>query len=221
MALLAFISYSYKDRKLAGLIKSGLEAFGFNIFLAHEDITPSTEWQDTILRKLKASHIFLPLITKNFRLSAWTDQEVGAAVILRKCIVPLKVGNNPYGFMGKFQAQTIGSRSEQSIEKYCWSIVRSLFENKRFEDEIKGALIERFADSRSYAESARVAGYLGKAKHLTAEQLDKIVAGATENRQIYDGYVARRFVDDLIGKERKRINKKVLAEYKKTRSASA
>jgi hypothetical protein len=164
MALLVFISYSHKDRKLAGLIKSGLEAFGFNVFLAHEDLTPSADWQDTILRKLKACHIFLAVLTKHFHLSSWTDQEVGAAVILRKCIVPLKVGNDPYGFMGKFQAQRISSRSESSIEKYCWSVVLSLYEHKRLGYDIQDALVERFVDSRSYAESARVAGYLAKQK---------------------------------------------------------
>jgi hypothetical protein len=123
--------------------------------------------------------------------------------------------------MGKFQAQRISSRSESSIEKYCWSVVLSLYEHKRLGYDIQDALVERFVDSRSYAESARVAGYLSKAKELASGQIDKIVSGATENSQIYSGYVARRFVDDLVRKERKRINKKLLTEYKKTRLASS
>lgn len=218
MALLAFISYSHKDRRLAGLIKSGLEAFGFNTFLAHEDLTPSAEWQETILRKLKACHVFLPLITDHFHDSSWTDQEVGAAVILRKCIVPLKVGNNPYGFMGKFQAQKVSSRSETAIENYCWSIIRSLADHRRLANDIKQVVIERFVDSGSFRESARVAGYLSKLGEFTEEQLEAIIAGAAKNSQIYSGYVARQFVDDLVRKERKRIGKKLLTEYKRMRS---
>src|SRR5260370_3650268 len=211
MALLAFISYSHKDRRLAGVIKSGMEALGFNIFLAHEDLTPSAEWQATILRKLKACHILLPLITKQFHGSAWTDQEVGAAVILKKCIVPLKVGNDPYGFMGKFQDQKITLRNEVAIEKYCWRIVRSLCEHRRLAEDIKDALVERFVDSRSYSESARVAEDLLNVNDFTAGQLDKIVTEATENSQIYNGFVARRFFDVLAPKQRKRSTKTSLA----------
>jgi hypothetical protein len=33
-----FISYSNKDKVLAGEIKTQLEVMGFNVFLAHEDI---------------------------------------------------------------------------------------------------------------------------------------------------------------------------------------
>lgn len=219
MALLAFISYSHKDRKLAGLVKSGFEAFGFNTFLAHEDLNPSADWQDTILRKLKACHVFLPLITDHFHDSFWTDQEVGAAVILRKCIVPLKVGNNPYGFMGKFQAQKISSRNETAIENYCWSIIRSLTDHRRLANDIKQVVIERFADSGSFRESARVAKYLSELEEFTDEQLETIVAGAAKNSQIYSGYAARRFVDELARKERKRIRKNVLMEYKRLRSS--
>lgn len=219
MALLAFISYSHKDRKLAGLVRSGFEGFGFDTFLAHEDLRPSAEWQDTILRKLKACHVFLPLITDHFHESFWTDQEVGAAIILRKCIVPLKVGNNPYGFMGKFQAQKLLSRSETAIENYCWSIIRSLADHRRLAKDIKQVVIERFADSGSFRESARVAGYLSKLGEFTDEQLETIVTGAIRNSQIYSGYVARRLVDGLVRKERKRINKKLLTEYKRVRSS--
>jgi hypothetical protein len=219
MELLAFISYSHKDRKLAGFIKSGLEAFGFHTFLAHEDLAPSAEWQDTILRKLKACHVFLPLITRHFHASSWTDQEVGAAVILKKCIVPLKVGNNPYGFMGKFQAQKISSRSEAEIESYCWLIVRSLCDHRGLVRNIKEALIDRFVDSGSFRESARFAGYLESIGEFTDEQLDKLIRGAAQNSQVYSGYVARKFVDELAHKERSRIGQKRLNEYKRMRSS--
>src|SRR5260370_8583135 len=184
MAMLAFISYSHKDRRLAGLIKSGLEAFGFNIFLAHEDLAPCAEWQGNIVRKVKACHILLPLITKQFHGSAWTDQEVGAAVILKKCIVPLKVGNDPYGFMGKFQAQKITLRNEVAIEKYCWRIVRSLCEHRRLAEDIKHALVERFVDSRSYSESARVAEFLLNVNDFTSGQPDTTLTKPTQHIQL-------------------------------------
>jgi hypothetical protein len=39
-----FVSYSKKDRKLAGEIKKCLEEYKLDVFLAHEDITASAEW---------------------------------------------------------------------------------------------------------------------------------------------------------------------------------
>src|SRR5258706_15187652 len=82
----AFLSYSGKDRKLAGELKEGLEACGLSVFLAHEDIEPSVEWQTRILAELSTVDVFLPLLTSNFRESLWTDQESGVAVG-RRCII--------------------------------------------------------------------------------------------------------------------------------------
>src|SRR3989344_2611626 len=94
-----FISYSTKDKHLAGNIKMGLERFGADVFLAHEDINPSSEWQDIILENLDSTDIFMPIITKNFPDSYWTDQESGIALAKGKLIVPISVdSNNPYGF---------------------------------------------------------------------------------------------------------------------------
>ncbi len=59
----AFLSYSSRDKKLAGLIKKELDFFGFDTFLAHDDLVPSVEWQRTIVCRLKGCQVFLPLLT--------------------------------------------------------------------------------------------------------------------------------------------------------------
>jgi hypothetical protein len=46
---------------------------------------------------------FIALMTDNFHESDWTDQEVGYAFARGIPIVAVRLGRNPYGFIGKFQ----------------------------------------------------------------------------------------------------------------------
>jgi len=45
-------------------------------------------------------------LTESFAASDWTDQEIGIAVALRKIIVPMKLTLDPYGVIGRYQAQS-------------------------------------------------------------------------------------------------------------------
>ena len=102
-----FLSYSSDDGILAGKIKRYLEDyFGFEVFLAHEDIGAAEEWPKVIIENLKSTDIFMPLLSPNFTKSSFTDQETGMAFILGKGIIPISVetGVTPYGFINKIQA---------------------------------------------------------------------------------------------------------------------
>jgi hypothetical protein len=72
-------------------------------FVAHEDIHPTTEWQDEIENALSTMDAFVALMTDNFHESDWTDQEVGYAFARGVPIVAARLERNPYGFIGKFQ----------------------------------------------------------------------------------------------------------------------
>ena len=112
-----FLSYSHKEKELAGEIKENLEAGGFEVFLAHEDIEPSSEWQEEIIRNLKNCDIFIPIVSENFKESEWTDQESGIAFAEEKMIIPINLNLVPYGFIGKFQALKVGRRISDSCTK--------------------------------------------------------------------------------------------------------
>jgi hypothetical protein len=91
-----FLSYSTLDKHLAGRVKWHFRGVGFSVFLAHEDLEPSDEWLRCIKTELKKCNVFIPLITSNFRLSPWTDQETGFAISreksTKKCLIlPLLV----------------------------------------------------------------------------------------------------------------------------------
>ncbi|HLE82428.1 MAG TPA: hypothetical protein VJA25_14335, partial [Dehalococcoidia bacterium] len=44
-SLRVFLSYYHADRILAGRVRTELERFGIRVFVAHDDINPSQEWQ--------------------------------------------------------------------------------------------------------------------------------------------------------------------------------
>jgi hypothetical protein len=49
---------------------------------------------------------FVAVMTERFHVSDWTDQEVGFALARGVPVIALRLGRDPYGFLGKFQALT-------------------------------------------------------------------------------------------------------------------
>ena len=68
-----FLSYSHKDKRIAGAIKEAFNHYGMEAFLAHEDIQIGQDWRNTILNNLKQFDVFVAVISKNFTESDWTD----------------------------------------------------------------------------------------------------------------------------------------------------
>lgn len=105
-----FISYSVEDKKEAGQLYDRLTLLGFTCFLAHRDIPKGAKWQDTIIDELKASNVFIPILTEKALSSAWAQQECGMAHFLRInkkniLIIPLTVDrNDPPGCLAVYQA---------------------------------------------------------------------------------------------------------------------
>ncbi|MEM2058884.1 MAG: toll/interleukin-1 receptor domain-containing protein [Thermoproteota archaeon] len=114
---LLFISHSHKDKETASYIKSELRDFDIDAFVAHEDISPTEEWQKVILEKLKQCTGILLLLTEDFKNSDWTDQETGFALALNKIIIPIKITIDPYGFVSRYQALPWGDDKEENIYK--------------------------------------------------------------------------------------------------------
>jgi hypothetical protein len=99
-----FLSHKADVKKKTAELKERLELFGISAFVAHTDIKPTKEWQSEIQNALASMHAFVALLTRTFHVSDWTDQEVGYALARGVPLIAVKLGLNPYGFIGKFQA---------------------------------------------------------------------------------------------------------------------
>jgi len=217
----AFLSYSHKDRHLAGAIKINLDYYGFDTFLAHEDLQPSTEWQEVILLKLRGCSVFLPLLTDSFATSDWTDQEIGVAVALRKIIVPMKLALDPYGFIGRYQAQSFAGAADGTsthppvIEEACWNIVKTLASHKKIALEIRDGVIAAFGRTRSFDGAGKLARRMQSLEPFSNEQLNEILRVSTANDQISHGFDARSIVNDLIRRSAKRVDRSLVRQFVK------
>jgi len=99
-----FISHIHDYKALAGDLKRSLEARGGSAFVAHDSIEPTKLWQSEIESALRSADAMVALLTPGFHESKWTDQEVGFALGRSLLVLPVKVGLDPYGFIGKWQA---------------------------------------------------------------------------------------------------------------------
>ncbi len=99
-----FLSHKADVKVESAELKARLKVFGITSFVAHEDILPTKEWQDEIENALYTMDAFVALMTETFHESDWTDQEVGFALGRSVPIIAVRLGRDPYGFIGKFQA---------------------------------------------------------------------------------------------------------------------
>ena len=71
-----FLSHSNKDKKIARKLADYLRIYGFEVFVAHDDIGIGDEWEEILKEKIKTCELFLVLLTKNFHESRYTDHEL-------------------------------------------------------------------------------------------------------------------------------------------------
>lgn len=205
-----FISYSSENKNLAGKIKLYLSNFGIEVFLAHEDISPSHEWQEVILQNLESTDIFIPLLTNEFKRSAWTDQETGFAIAKGKYIIPISINNvNPYGFIGKYQALNL---DPEVISKGCLDIIYTLLDHEKYYEAMFNLLIKSLEDSNSFEDAGWKTNLLLNIKIKRSEQMDKIITAAIKHNQIRFSFKARTNLWKLFNKHKELVNHKLLEQ---------
>ncbi len=213
MVVPAFLSYSSKDKILAGKVKKALEEFGFDVFLAHDSISPSVEWQREILKQVRNRKVFIALLTNAFDESEWTDQETGFAIAKRAVMVPLDVEKGPSGFLKSYQAIRLDS---SDIEETCFKIAKSVASrSERFGKEIRAVLIKNLGDAESYDGAGSIASKLRQIDGLTSEEINQLLMLASENSQVYESGSASTHLRQLISKHRGQIRKRVFETFRK------
>ena len=157
----------------------GLEHFGVSAFVAHEDIRPTTEWQEKILEALDTMQAFVALLTDGFRDSQWTDQEIGYALCREVPIIPVRLGTDPYGFIGKIQALSC------EWITLPFEIVRLLIGE---DESMTDAFIDAVQNCESYSDANALGVLLGDIDSLTDSQGTRLVNAYNSNRQVSESY---------------------------------
>jgi hypothetical protein len=195
--LRVFLSYHSSDRALAGQIKLCLYQYGLEVFLAHEDIQPTEEWQARILSELKKTVVFLPLLTEKFLTSKWTSQECGVAVARGVFIVSLKVAIDPFGFLSKYQAFNF---KIENVPRSCSGIAKVIHKNQKLQKRFLDGLIASVGRSNSFEEAKERTSLLNEFDGYNGRQVNDVLRKAIENSQIYKSFGARRQLEIFLKK---------------------
>jgi hypothetical protein len=173
-----FLSHKAAVKKNTAELKKGLLLYGISSFVAHADIRPTKQWQDEIENALSTMDAFVALLTEDFHDSDWTDQEVGFAVARGVPVIAVKLGRNPYGFIGKFQALACSWSAAVKL------IPRLLIPNTR----MVNAYIRAVHQCSSFDEGNLLAELLPEIEALDDNQADALVTAFNENPQVQGSF---------------------------------
>lgn len=169
-----FLSHKSEVKTETAALKEKLRIFGVSCFVAHEDIHPTVAWQDELENALGTMDALVALMTPNFHDSDWTDQEVGFAFARGIPIIAVRLGRDPYGFIGKFQAL----RSDWSTAPE--EIVKLLLKN----EGMFTAYVKALGICSSWDNGNLIAKALPGLSRLTAEQVNSLVAAYNETSEL-------------------------------------
>jgi hypothetical protein len=176
-----FLSHVTSFKQRAAALRQELLRYHVTCFVAHETIEPGTLWQREIEAALRTMDAMAALITPDFHLSHWTDQEIGWALGANVYVLPIRREANPYGFIGEVQGiqgsgKTVGKVAEETFT--------NLLRQPRTRKRLLEAVVAGFERSKSMAETQANTGLLEKAVPLTTALLKRINKAATANSHV-------------------------------------
>ncbi len=152
-----FLSHLASDKAVIAEIREALAEYGITAFVAHEDIEPTQDWQNEIESALASMDGLVAFLSPGFRESNWCDQEVGVGIGRQIPIVSVRLGLDPYGFIGKYQALQGHSKTTEMIAQEIFTV---MYETPNVGPKITGALVQKLADASSFAESKSLIGLI-------------------------------------------------------------
>jgi hypothetical protein len=194
-----FISHLATQKDIAEEIREQLGKRGISGFVAHKDITPSRDWQNEIEIALNSSDALLALMGKGFHKSEWTDQEVGFSFARNIPIIPVEMGEGPYGFIARFQAYRFTDPAELSDD-----ILKVLVMDARTSARVSAALVTQFEQSTTFALANYNLKLLRKLRYWDDKLLERLKTSTKRNNQIKGSFDVPEGVNALIKKIRKK-----------------
>ena len=115
-------------------------------------------------------------MTETFHDSDWTDQEVGFAFGRGVPIISVRMGKDPYGFIGKFQALSC------SWDTAPLEIVKIFIKY----DQMLNSYIKAVKNCFTYDQGNKLAEVLPHIDNLSDRQINMLISAFNENGQVRD-----------------------------------
>lgn len=188
-----FICYSNLDGVVAGKIYNLFETYcGYEVFLAHEELSPSDDWPEEILRNLKKTDYVISVISRNFYSSSFANQEIGLGLAYGKRIIPISIdGSDPKGFIDKKQAHKCSDTSEAELFRAVTIIASLPIKHPKYKPFIEKnieSLLFAFEHSKHFKTTSLVIDSMVQLStyiKFSKSQLDRIIAAYKTNFEIH------------------------------------
>ncbi len=195
-----FLSHKATFKEQTFNLKKSLAPYGIAAFVAHSDIEPTDEWLREVERALFSMDVLVALLSEDFHDSNWTDQEVGVAIGRRIPIVSIRLGRDPYGFMGKQQGLSgcqWEDTSRMSLNIFELLLKKELIDKR----QLFTAALSAYADSTSWADSVwKVKNVLSKFESLTPSQVHQLLKVYQVNKQNFYSFEGNDYLLPLLNK---------------------
>lgn len=162
-------------------LREELAKVGISAFVAHVDIEPTKEWQVEIESALASMDGLIALLAPGFKESSWCDQEVGVAIGRKLPIVSVRLGMDPYGFIGKYQAVQGMGKDHRTLARELYDIFML---NPIIGQKITSALVNLLSESSSFDESKRLISIIEKSAYLTSKHVASMQESIKKNGQV-------------------------------------
>jgi len=194
-----FLSHVSAQKNMVSSVKSEIEKYGVDGFVAHEDIDPTKEWVMEIEAALTTCDALAAFLTDGFHESNWTDQEVGYSVNRHVLIIPVRIDLEPYGFIARYQALTPRDDRPATIAA---GIAKILSDNDLTAPKMAPAIVRRFEESVSFADAKARMEDVERIKSWTPEMLRALENAVSKNSQISGSWGVPERVRAVINKHR-------------------
>ncbi|MCH7905473.1 MAG: toll/interleukin-1 receptor domain-containing protein [Armatimonadetes bacterium] len=176
-----FVSHESGIKAQVAEFKTVLAKRHIDAFIAHEDIEPTLEWQEEISLSLASCHAVVAVISPAFHSSFWCQQEVGWGLGRGVLVLPIKLPNDPKGFIASVQAINGGTSELLETRE---QLVDTLAINERTRRQMHEPLIQTLERAQTTRAGNIIADSLERTQSLSEEHAKRIVAASNQNRFI-------------------------------------
>ena len=182
-----FLTHVAKRKKVAHTLKSKLQYFGVDAFVAHKDIRAGKEWQVVIESALASCDALAGLLHDGFRKSDWCDQEVGIAYGRGIPVVPIQYDLLPYGFFGSLQA--VLNARDLTAESLAKQLVEILLMDKRTSHRLTESIVCCLIEAGSFDQANDLSQLLATDAPLVSRgQVKRLRRAEKTNRQLNEAF---------------------------------
>lgn len=195
--LRVFLSHLSAHRAFTAELQSALLEHGITSFVAHNDIEPTLEWQTEIETALSTCHALVALLHQNFHGSNWTDQEIGYVMGRGLPAFSIRLGQDPYGFIGRFQGFNGNGKDATQLASELFNAYRS---HKQTREQLARGVIATFEASDSFSQAKRNVGLVEALEYWEPDFSTRIQKAAEANGQIQSSWGVPEKVAALVAK---------------------